>query len=103
MGMPRKGFNTSKSSSPVTMTWACPITAASKCDYPARPGNREWHEVSRPSQRFVQVFGKILLGPGSWEEDDEDNDDEDKRKGGQDGAALQAFESAGQHEECLSP
>lgn len=35
-----------------------------------------------------------FLLKGFEERDDEDDDDEDKRKGSQDGAGLQAFESA---------
>ncbi len=40
-----------------------------------------------------------FLLEGFEEGDDEDNDDKDKRKGGQDSAGLQAFESAGPQED----
>ncbi len=41
-----------------------------------------------------------FLLEGFEERDDEDDDNKDKRKGSQDGAGLQAFESPGPEEDC---
>ena len=61
--------------------------------------NLAFFVISLPCQ-FVRIRAKENLPTdfffeGFEEGDDEDDDDEDERKGGEDGAGLETFESTG--------